>query len=323
SNWFLGADFDKIRRSDVRVWLSWALFDDHVETLTRAESAEIEELLPIIEDSLQHRFPNEEQDEGRDVQSAVQCMRLTLDPMRAVQRPLVYYMAIAGVDVAANAALRSHGYRRRDLEVDGRRHLFTYRPAQGPTPKGALPLVFVHGIGIGFAHYLPLLAKLPTNIPIYLLEWPHVSMKVEEEVPRIPDTVSALSAMLRADGHNRACFSGHSLGTIAISWMLRDPVAAPLVASTVLIDPVSFLLFDPTVACSFLYREPASVLELLMNYFVSRELYIAHTLFRHFDWSHNIIFLNDLPLEGTNTVILSGSDHIVPSRRVRNYLIAE
>ncbi|RKO83818.1 hypothetical protein BDK51DRAFT_37267, partial [Blyttiomyces helicus] len=52
-------------------------------------------------------------------------------------------------------------------------------------------------------------------------------------------------------------------------------------------------------------------------------LYIAHSLSRHFDWSHNIVFLTDLPVDGTNTVILSGSDHIVPSRRVRNYLLAE
>ena len=63
----------------------------------------------------------------------------------------------------------------------------------------------------------------------------------------------------------------------------------------VLLDPVTFLLCDPAIASNFLHRVPRTVLELLMHFFVSRELFIAHTLSRHFSWSHNALFVEDLP----------------------------
>jgi hypothetical protein len=46
--------------------------------------------------------------------------------------------------------------------------------------------------------------------------------------------------------------------------------SADLVASTVLIDPVTFLLCDPTVATSFVYNDPQTALDFLMHFFVSR-----------------------------------------------------
>jgi len=52
----------------------------------------------------------------------------------------------------------------------------------------------------------------------------------------------------------QACLVAHSLGTTAASWMLHHPTACLRVASTVLLDPVTFLLCDPTVATSFVYK---------------------------------------------------------------------
>jgi len=74
-----------------------------------------------------------------------------------------------------------------------------------------------------------------------------------------------------------------------------------------------------------------------MHNFVSRELFIAHTLSRHFSWSHNVLFPDtDLPPiqksgsnsstgEGKSTppptvVVLSGNDAIVPTRETADYL---
>lgn len=75
--------------------------------------------------------------------------------------------------------------------------------------------------------------------------------------------------MLADDHHPAACFIGHSLGTTAIAWMLHSP-SAHLVASSILIDPVTFLLCDPTVATSFVYNDPETALDMLMHFFVSR-----------------------------------------------------
>jgi hypothetical protein len=50
--------------------------------------------------------------------------------------------------------------------------------SSGSTTASKLPLVFIHGLGIGFAHYLTLLATFPDDIDIILVEWHHVSMQV-------------------------------------------------------------------------------------------------------------------------------------------------
>ena len=71
-----------------------------------------------------------------------------------------------------------------------------------------------------------------------------------------------------AKPHNStACFL---VGTTAVAWMLHDDQARNMVASTVLLDPVTFLLCDSGVANNFLHRKPSLVIELLMHNFVSR-----------------------------------------------------
>jgi hypothetical protein len=79
-----------------------------------------------------------------------------------------------------------------------------------------------------------------------------------------------------------------------MSWLLKDSEGCKLVASSVIMDPVSFLLCDPTVATNFVYREPRTPIQFMMHFSVSRELFIANTLSRHFAWSHNIMFVEDL-----------------------------
>jgi pimeloyl-ACP methyl ester carboxylesterase len=142
--------------------------------------------------------------------------------------------------------------------------------------------------------------------------------------PSIEATVNSLAAILRADGHGErgACFVGHSLGTTAVAWLLHDQAAAPLVKSTVLLDPVTFILFDPAIAFNFIHRKPANSMQLLIHYFVSREMFIAHTLCRHFSWSHNVIFREDLA-DTPTTVVLSEHDEIVPFRKTLEYLVRE
>ena len=51
-----------------------------------------------------------------------------------------------------------------------------------------------------------------------------------------------------------------------------------------------------------------------------QELYIAHTLARHFSWSHAALFLEDLPADVHVQILLSGADAIVPARLVRAYV---
>ncbi|KAJ3187982.1 hypothetical protein HDU85_006375 [Gaertneriomyces sp. JEL0708] len=279
--------------------------------------AQTDELATLVEDRLSYTFPA-----GRNPN--VKCIRLTLDPVQAAHRPLIYYAVVIAINRFAHQMIRRLGFRQRTLDpldVAGTGTLrYLYRSPSEAMPPGSMPVVFIHGIGIGLGAYLPFLMKLPRNVPVYLLEWPHVSMQLSEEVPSIPDTLAFLSSMLNRDGHPKATFVAHSLGTVAVSWMLRSRLHRNRVGAAVLLDPVTFLLHDPSVAFNFLYRPPHTVLELLMSYFVSREMYIAHSLSRHFHWSKNVLFFEDLPAKGKNVVVLSENDAIVPAPRVKAYL---
>ena len=63
-------------------------------------------------------------------------------------------------------------------------------------------------------------------------------------------------------------------------------------------------------------------MQLLIDFFVSRELHIAHTLSRHFSWSHNALFAEDLRHTPT-TVVLSEADAIVPFAKTMRYLAGD
>lgn len=196
----------------------------------------------------------------------------------------------------AHLVLYAWGFTRR-RKYDSNSMSIYYRPAQTKISNleiNKIPLVFIHGIGIGFAHYLGLIYSFPRDVDVYLVEWSHVAMQMSYIVPSSSKVVSLLTKVLDDDQHPEACFLGHSLGTTAISWMLHSSEGKKKVASTLLLDPVVFLLCDPKVATAFVYKNPTTAIDFLMHFFLSRELFIANSLSRHFSWSENILFVEDL-----------------------------
>ncbi|KAJ3017721.1 hypothetical protein HKX48_003413 [Thoreauomyces humboldtii] len=338
--WFFGAPLESIRRQNCAEWFAWAMFDSELVDLTPEEQDEIygaEGFIAGTEVASGVTFEQGRNDE-------VRCMRLTIDPMQMLHRPAVYYAAIALMHLAGSIALPYLGFEEKwvtPADLAKHSHVqfpttptaspqrYFYRPARPSSAKKSddtLPLVFIHGIGIGLVHYAPLLAGLPRDVDVFLLDWPHVSMQIRtaETIAAIPDTVAGMASMLESHGHSKAAFVGHSLGTAAVSWMVR--IRPEYVATTIFLDPIVFLLVDPAVAYNFVYRKPSTVLELLMHYFVSRELYIAHSLARHFNWSSNILFKEDLPARiaptdrKRNCILLCEKDQVVPAESVRRYL---
>lgn len=127
-------------------------------------------------------------------------------------------------------------------------------------------------------------------IDVYMYE----CVQMASSAPGIEESVHSLLSLLDQDKHAKVCLVAHSLGCSFVSWVLHHPIACTRVSATVLIDPVVFLLCDPTVATTVVYKEHANTLDFLMHFFVARELFIANALSRHFNWSHNILFVEDL-----------------------------
>lgn len=111
----------------------------------------------------------------------------------------------------------------------------------------------------------------------------------------------------------------HSYGTIVTAHLLTSPQISPRIANILFIDPIPFLLHHPAVAYNFVYRKPRRANEWQLWYFASRDPDIARALSRHFFWSENVLWKEDL--QGKKVAVsLAGSDQIVDAKEVRKYL---
>eukprot|EP00456_Euglypha_rotunda_P044283 TRINITY_DN3490_c0_g1_i16.p1 TRINITY_DN3490_c0_g1~~TRINITY_DN3490_c0_g1_i16.p1 ORF type:complete len:304 (+),score=2.37 TRINITY_DN3490_c0_g1_i16:208-1119(+) len=248
-------------------------------------------------------------------------MKLSLDPLLYIHRPLALYGVIKGFDYFTHAYLYTLGFRK--YSHNSVLYWVWQDNIKESTPCGT-PVVLIHGIGAGFLPYIlfirriRFLPKQQRPPAIFLIELPHISMQICSVVPSSHQTVDAIAtALTRHGGWGQARFIGHSYGTYVVSWMIKQK--PQMVAGAILIDPVCFLTFTPKTAYSFLYKQPTTAEEHIIHFFVSRELHIANVLTRHFWWWENCLWVEDfgnIPV----TAFLAGQDAIVPSLAVLRYL---
>lgn len=84
SGWFFSFVPDGIKRDNMIEWLLWALFGTHREGLQDEWAEEIQGYLQKMESRLGRKI-----EEGWD--QTVRCMKVSLDAVDAVHRPLVWY----------------------------------------------------------------------------------------------------------------------------------------------------------------------------------------------------------------------------------------
>ncbi|KAJ3123629.1 hypothetical protein HK098_001797 [Nowakowskiella sp. JEL0407] len=316
---------------NLEIFFSWVFFDKSIEEMTLSEIGELKALVTLFceaaglnGDKLMNWLNPD-----------VTCVRLTLDETKTAHRPLVYYLVTHTVHLISHIYLLSLGFTRRKINTNKSapaQYVYQRIPTASNRLQNQMPIIFIHGLGIGLATYLNFIKTLPVTTPMYLVDWPHVSMSlVEEAVPEINDVVEMFKMLLfdsETGEYSPACFAGHSLGTAAVSWVVHaannNEIPKEVIGSVVLIDPVSILLSDSKVAINFLYKRPEGVLEVLMEYFVAREKSIAKTLSRHFQWSKNNVFYEDfervgLDMKKSVKVIVGEKDHIAPVPQVVEY----
>ncbi len=232
----------------------------------------------------------------------------------AKHHPLLVY---AIVDAAKNAqflALKKRGFKRYSTGSS------TYWRREADEPiKGATPLIFAHGIGIGFLPYHNLINDLvdgceSDGAPMYLLELPALALtRFGRELPSPTELGEAASRMLTAHDDPAACWLGHSFGTVAITYALK--YAPQTVASCALIEPVCFHLHLPDVSRGFLFKETQDpILDILRT-----DPAISFSLRKRFWWQEAVLWVEDLKGRKCD-VFLSSKDDIVPSASVVEYL---
>lgn len=322
----------EIKRENISEWLLWAIFGTQRGGVIEEWEEELEGYVSMVETLL-----------GRQLESgwnkAVRCMKVSLDPVIAVHRPFIWYMIVWVVDSYTSFWLLRHGFEHYSLK-----NWVSYFPPQLHAPFSRLSpnaqvsywhrdhlsetkhaVLFFHGIGIGLWTYAPFLIDLIKEDPdvgIIAVENLSISMRISPPPLGRRPMLDAIQEILEFHSLGKVMVVGHSYGTITTAHMLKDPLLSPRISSVILVDPIPFLLHLPSVAFNFVYRQPRTANEWQLWYFASRDPDIARSLARHFFWSENILWKEDLENRRVG-VILSGRDQIVDSREVWQYLTGE
>eukprot|EP01034_Spumella_vulgaris_P034403 gene34403-42430_t len=190
--WFLDLPLTQIHHEDVAAWTAWAFFGMNVSVMTPDERAENDTYVTFLAQKTQYTF------QPGFNPSGAPSARLNLDPVFATQRPLIYYVAIAAVNALTHVGLKGIGFKHLpEFDTPSHSQSIFFRPKEIPLGEEEkynnrkvkpLPIVFVHGIGIGYPHYFSLVASLPTDVDVYLIEWPNVAMQMSSAGPTPSDS---------------------------------------------------------------------------------------------------------------------------------------
>jgi hypothetical protein len=157
------------------------------------------------------------------------------------------------------------------------------------------------------------------QVGIIAIEILPISFRITHPAMSKSDMCAEIAKILAHHGWDKVVLVSHSFGTVVATHLLKTPSTAHLVGPMVLIDPVGILLHLPDVAYNFTRRKPQRANERQLYYFASMDMGVSHTLSRHFFWSENILWKEDL--DGRNvTVSFSGRDLIVDTESVGRYM---
>ena len=193
------------------------------------------------------------------------------------------------------------------------------------TSTEGVPILFLHGIGIGLWTYGGFLAQLKhclgnREVGILAIEYMPISFRVSHAAL---DQDVLCGEILRIVQHHmweKFVLVCHSYGSVVSTHLLKNAIIEPMIQSIVLIDPVSVLLHLPDVAYNFTCRSPVHANEHQLYYFASMDMGVAHTLHRRFFWQENILWKHEIEHRQA-TVVLCGRDIIVNTQAVGRYLI--
>ncbi|KAJ5749504.1 hypothetical protein N7533_006532 [Penicillium manginii] len=347
--WLMVSEADCIKRDNVKDFIRWAFFgpacvrgqDRQNEEEIEAYTAETEKLI------------------GRKLSPGwvnVKGLGQLLNEADSSHRSLLWYTCVFLVDTIMHCKMLYNGFHFHRSILSRFFTIFPFRPLtiltayRSPvrhltywhrqhTSKKRLPVLFIHGIGIGLYPYTNFLGdlnrKLETGasnegeVGIIALEIMPVSFRITHPALEKDVMLCEIMEIMRYHGWSRFVLVSHSYGSIIAAHLLKSDRFTQFIGPTVFIDPISFLLHLPDVAYNFIARRPVRANEYQLWYFASKDVGVAHTLARRFCWIDNIIWKEDLGIksernqeQGRNvTVVLSGKDLIVDAETVALYLM--
>ncbi len=254
------------------------------------------------------------------------------------------------LDTFCHGLLRVHGFRYHktistSLRVWPPRPATWIEPARSPasnisywvrphTSQSRLPVLYIHGIGVGLIPNVGFLHELDTalngenpddgQVGILAIEILQISSRLTTPMLKREEFLRQLTTILDHNNYDRFVLASHSYGSVASTHIITHPPLAARVSASLFIDPVTILLHMPDVAYNFTVRPPRHTNEWQLWYFGSKDPNVATTLGRHFFWHENLLWRDHLMslMQGGMriTASLAAKDLIVDTESVGTYL---
>ena len=306
-------------KEEMDIFLSWAFFGKELSALVDWEQQELERLYEVLEHRHQISFPSHLTTPSHDLLYKCKPRVMSLEPLKAIHRPLLVYVFVAIVKILGGIILRLYGYRR---FVASTGLVVWHKPAIDGSRASLLPMMFFHGIApTGLILYLPMLLgvfAVEPDRPIFLIENHSISCTLDLNLNALSEqeTVDGMMEILTRFEMQNSDFSlvGHSFGSCPITWLLASQ-RLPNVRQVVLLDPVAILLSEHDVMVNFLYAEELDKIRML----ASSELFTEYYLRRHFAWYNSELWLDThIDKERCHLLIcLAEQDEIINAPKVR------
>jgi pimeloyl-ACP methyl ester carboxylesterase len=365
SLWFKGAPVDALKRDDVKDWLCWGFLDKPTGSIEDDE--ELEEYVSETERILGRRFEegrgsfpairttiDKVEMQHRSLLYYIVSVRVGCMAMYTAWREVhermtdISQFAVGGADTLCYLYMLYYSFHFHRLSLSRSFSSFPFRPLapfarhQSPTrhlsywhrphtSQRRLPILFIHGIGIGLHTYLGLfqefsrLAKLDDaddQVGMIALEIMPISFRLTHTALHKDQMCAEILMIMKKHQWTKIVLVAHSYGTIIANHLIQDPQTGARMGPMLLVDPVTFSLHAPDVAYNFTCRQPTKASEHQLYYFASMDMGVAHTLTRRFSWTENILWKEELKGRRV-TVVLSGKDIIIDTETMGRYLTRE
>ncbi|PPQ98493.1 hypothetical protein CVT24_003984 [Panaeolus cyanescens] len=346
--WFLKVPWSTIKRLQVRQWLYWAMFNAELpvtDTIPQAQKVALDEALALLEQRLGCKI-----EEGSN--PSVVPMRLTIDKTNIHWRPLSFYLAIRFINWGLRKQYTFSGNMRHEY-YDGIEYLI-YTPVGWNSHTSPRPMVFLHGLGLGLLQYHTLISHLLNELPdrpLLVPLQPQISQdffhphflkplgrhQMADKLAGLLQKLgwvtlhkysessdseeSEVAASLVKKSQRGITLLSHSNGSYTHAWILKTH--PEIVGRSCFVDPVTFCSWEGDVCYNFFYRPCMTGIELVMRYFVGAEIGVTNYLQRHFCWTSNSLWFEEIPNArdiAKTFYVMGGKDDIVHSERVKKYL---
>lgn len=308
-----------LQRDNVKDWIAHYWFRGATpEELLSDSPQQFQELRALVDLVLQTAGLQQLR-QGRNEQ--VKAYRIFSDPLPVVHRPLMVYAGTSlFCPLVSYKVMQWLGFHR---ERAGGLCYWKRSRRSGPVDGDLaaprqVPLVFVHGLGVGLVPYFMWIYRLSKRHSgdLFIPEFPFLAMAPWESVPSAREVVAQLQDMLAAHGHTAAHWAGHSFGCVVIGWVMKMSPSSLHFAT--LMEPAQFLIIKAEALTKILWGLPMTTFEILIRYFAFRELFTVNLLCRNFFWEQSSMWPEDLKVP--SIVTLAADDHIVQSTFVKRLL---